>query len=658
MDSTYDEIVKLRKEIEDLNYKYHVLDKPSVSDYEFDALMTRLIELEQEYPEYASPQSPSMRVGGVPLEAFEKVAHTVPLESLNDVFSYDGVREFDTRIRAQLDNIRYTTEPKVDGLSVSLEYENGIFVRGATRGNGTVGENVTENLKTIKTLPLVLSGAPARLIVRGEVYMSKKVFTELNAERELNEVPLFANPRNAAAGSMRQLDPKIASERALDLVVFNIQLVESVSFSNHSETIDYLAGMKFRTIPYKLATSAEEIIAEVQRIGESRAQYPYELDGAVVKLDSLTQREFLGSTSRAPRWAVAYKYPPEIKPSVLKDIVISVGRTGVLTPKGEIEAVQLAGTTVTNVTLHNSAFIADKDIRVGDTLLVRKAGDIIPEVVDVDKSKRPAAATPYVFPTVCPVCGSEAIKEANEAAYRCMGAECPAQLIRMISHYASRDAMNIEGLGEKVVELLVNMELLKSSADLYYLDRAVLKELPRFGERSANNLLLQVENSKKSDLSNLLFAFGIRHIGKRAAKLLASEFGSLESLLSAETATISSIPDIGPVMADSFIKWAQSPQTVHLIGRLREAGVNFKSLIEVEGNKLSGKIFVLTGTLSRFKRSEAAALIESQGGKTSSSVSKKTDYVLAGEDAGSKLDKAVQLGITVLTEDEFETLIK
>jgi len=658
MDSVSNEIAALRKQIEEHNYRYYVLDKPTIPDYEYDKLMRRLRELEAENPEYDAPDSPTHRVGGKALDAFEKVTHPVPLQSLNDVFDFDEVAAFDRRMRQLFgDRTQYVVEPKIDGLSVSLEYENGVFVRGATRGDGIVGENVTENLRTIRSLPMRIDTDLPRLIVRGEVYMSKAVFEELNAEREVLDLPLFANPRNAAAGSLRQLDPKIAAERKLDIIVFNIQAAEGKTFALHSDTLDFLGSLRFRQNTYKVCGTADEVIEEIRRIGEERESFPFDIDGAVVKLNSIIDREIAGSTAKAPRWAVAYKYPPEKKPSVVKNITISVGRTGVLTPKAEIEPVRLAGTTVTNVTLHNSDYITQKDIRIGDTVIVQKAGEIIPEVVEVDKSKRPEWAVPFVFPEKCPVCGADAVRENEEAAYRCTGAECPAQLIRNIAHFVSRDAMNIEGLGPKVIEQLVGENMLRSSADLYYLDAEKLMSLERFGKKSASNLLWQIESSKGNDLSRLLYAFGIRHIGQKASKLIAKEFKSLDAIMEKSVEEIAQIPDIGIIMAESLVMWLKNPQSIHLISRLKEAGVNTEYLQTVKSNRFEGLIFVLTGTLGRHTRAEAAALIEENGGKVSSSVSKKTSYVVAGEDAGSKLDKANALGIPVLTESEFEEML-
>ncbi|MDL2273501.1 NAD-dependent DNA ligase LigA [Oscillospiraceae bacterium OttesenSCG-928-G22] len=654
-----DEILRIREALSRYEYEYHVLDAPSVSDYEYDMLFETLKQLEEKHPELVTADSPTQRVGGEPLSSFRQVTHAVPLESLNDVFDEDGVTEFDRRMRDALgDTLEYVAEPKVDGLSVSLLYENGLFVEGATRGNGLIGEDVTENLRTIRSLPLRLRESPSRLLVRGEVYLSKKRFAALNEEREESELPLFKNPRNAAAGSMRNLDPKVAASRGLDIVLFNIQLLEGERFPRHSDTLDYMRRLGLPTVPYVLVDSAEDLLSEIRRIGDAREGYPYEIDGAVVKINSITQREELGSTAKAPRWAVAYKYPPEEKRSVVKSIDLSVGRTGVLTPKAVIEPVRLAGTTVQNVTLHNADFIVEKDVRIGDTVVVRKAGDIIPEVVSVDATKRPENTEAFRFPEACPVCGAPVLREEGEAAYRCTGIECPAQLVRTISHFASRNAMNIEGLGEKIVIKLVEEGLLKSAADLYYLEKDTLASLERFGDKSAENLLAEIEKSKSNDLSRLLFAFGIRHIGEKASKLISDALLSLDRIRSATVEELTDIHEIGTVMAESLIRFMENPQSAHLIARLREAGVNFESRREVLGDKLSGKTFVLTGTFPALTRNEAAALIEAQGGKVSGSVSKKTDFVVAGAEAGSKLAKAETLGVPVLTEEELLSMME
>ncbi len=652
-------IRELREIISEHSYKYYVLDNPTIHDYEYDALMNELRNLEKDYPQFMSSDSPSVRIGGEALSEFNQVVHRVPLQSLNDVFDFSEVCDFDARMRKLFgENVEYTVEPKVDGLSMSLEYENGIFVRGATRGDGNIGEDVTANLRTIKSLPLRLPDAPESLIVRGEVYMSKKVFEKLNEEREELGIQLLANPRNAAAGSMRQLNPKVAAERKLDIIVFNIQYISGAGFEKHSDTLDFLKGMKFRQIPYTICHTSGQIVDEIKAIGEKRENYPFEIDGAVVKLNSIRDRERVGSTAKAPRWAVAYKYPPEQKATKLKNITVAVGRTGVLTPKGEVTPVRLAGTTVTNVTLHNADFIAEKDIRIGDTVVIQKAGDIIPELVSVDKTKRTGHESVYIFPDKCPVCGAPVTREAGEAAYRCTGAECPAQLIRNISHFVSRDAMDISGLGPKVIEQLVKEEILCSPADLYYLTVEQLTGLDRFAEKSAQNLINSIQSSKKNDLSKLLFAFGIRHIGEKAAKIIAKQFKTIENIQKAELEDLAEIYDIGLVMAESLVSWMKNPQSMHLINRLKEAGVNTEYIDTLVDNRFNGKTFVLTGTLSKYTRAEAGAIIEQYGGKVSSSVSKKTNYLLAGEDAGSKLEKANKLGVTIISEQDLEDMIK
>lgn len=653
-----DEINRLRERLNELNHAYYDLDDPIAEDYEYDMLLRRLSELEAEHPELITPDSPTQRVGGKPLEAFEPVAHAVPMESLQDVFSLDELLDFDRRMRASVPNIRYTVEPKVDGLSVALEYIDGIFVRGATRGDGTTGEDVTSNLKTIRSIPLKIDNAPPRLIVRGEVYMPKKVFEELNSERERDGKPLLANPRNAAAGSLRQLDPKIAKLRRLDIAVFNIQLVEGKDFKTHSETLEWLQSLGFKTIPRKLLSEADEVCAEIERIGEERETYPFEIDGAVIKLDSLSDRRALGSTSKFPRWAAAFKYPPEEKPTVVKSITVQVGRTGVLTPKAIVEPVRLAGTTVTNTTLHNQDFITDKDIREGDTVIVRKAGDIIPEVIGVDLSKRPQGTKPYRLPDFCPVCGAPAQRDIDGAAVRCTGAECPAQQVRAVTHFASRDAMDIEGLGPAVVEALIKNGLIKTAADLYFLKAEPVAELERMGKKSAENLIIAIEKSKHNDLGRLIYALGIRQVGQRAAKDLARSFKTLDAIMEADAETLTELRDIGEVTAQNIVSWFQSPQSKHMIERLRQAGVNFENLDSETDDRFSGQTFVFTGALELFTRSEAEELVERYGGRASSSVSKKTTCVVAGENAGSKLNKARELGIRIITEREFAEMVK
>lgn len=651
------EIERLTAILEEANHQYYVLDAPTMPDYEYDRMLRQLEELEAQYPELASPLSPTKRVGGEALSRFVKYEHEVPLESLQDVFSEDEVAEFDERLRQSVPDAIYSVEPKVDGLSVALEYIDGAFVRGATRGDGRIGEDVTENLKTIRSIPMRLNGAPRRLIVRGEVFMSRAVFEKLNAEREEKGQPLFANPRNAAAGSLRQLDPAIAAARKLDILIFNLQLAEGVSFTTHAQTLDYLRGLKFKVIPYRLCASAAETIAQIRSIGENRYEYAFDIDGAVMKLNDLAQRTQLGSTAKFPRWACAFKYPPEIKDTVLRDIVVQVGRTGVLTPKAVVDPVRLAGTTVTNATLHNQDFISEKDIRLGDTVKIRKAGEIIPEILEVVRSKRPADTIPYRLPAVCPVCGAPVERDIDGAAMRCTGIECPAQLTRNIAHFVSRDAMDIEGLGDSIVEQLIANGQIKSPADIYYLTLDDLKSLWKSGEKAAGKLLVAIEASKANDVSRLIFAFGIRQVGEKAAKVLAKTFGSLDALMQADRETLTQIRDVGAITAENVVAWFANPQSQHMIARLREAGVNFESTIRQEDHRFDGMTFVLTGALSLFKRDEAEAKIEAFGGKAAGSVSKKTTYVVAGENAGSKLKRANELGIPVLSEQDFLNML-
>ena len=652
------EILELRRELNQANYEYYVKDDPTMSDYDYDHKLRRLEELEGAHPELITPDSPTQRVGGKALESFTQVTHRVPLESLQDVFDFDELRAFDQRVRGVEPKVSYSVEPKVDGLSVALEYQDGQFVRGATRGDGLVGEDVTENLKTVKSIPLSIHDVPGTLIVRGEVYMPKKVFHALNEEREKRGEALFANPRNAAAGSLRQLDPKIAAQRRLDIAVFNIQWAENEDFHSHTQGINYLADKGFKVIPHVICSSIEEAVAQVQAIGEGRENYPFDIDGAVIKVDDLAQRQTLGSTAKFPRWAAAYKYPPEVKTSRLTDIVIQVGRTGVLTPKAVLEPVRLAGTTVTNATLHNQDFITEKDIRIGDTVLVRKAGEIIPVVLSVVMEKRPDDAVPYRFPEVCPECGAPVARDEDGAHIRCTGAECPAQLLRNLAHFASRDAMDIEGLGIAVVENLVKAGLVKTPGDLYFLREEDVAELERMGKKSAQNLLSAIEKSKSQDLSRLLFAFGIRQVGQKAGKILAQRFGSLDNLQAATVEELTQVDDIGAITAQSIVDWFASPQSQHLIARLKEAGVNMQAEQKGEDQRFAGRTFVLTGTLDRFTRAEATKMIEDRGGKAAGSVSKKTTYVVAGEAAGSKLRKAQELGVPVLTQEEFLALME
>ena len=652
------EIQSLRRELEQANYEYYVLDNPSMSDYDFDHKLRRLEELESKYPELVTPDSPTQRVGGKVADGFSEVHHRVPLESLQDVFSFEELSDFDQRVRETLSaGVEYDVEPKVDGLSVALEYENGLFIRGATRGDGQVGEDVTENLKTIPSIPLRLPEALPSLIVRGEVFMPKKIFEQLNADRELKGETLFANPRNAAAGSLRQLDPKVAASRKLDIRVFNIQWAEGKTFTTHTETLEYLQEQRFKVIPHYSCSTIQEAAERIAAMGDSREEFPFDIDGAVVKVNNLAERDALGSTAKFPRWAAAYKYPPEQKESVVEDIVVQVGRTGVLTPKAVIKAVRLAGTTVTNATLHNQDFITEKDIRIGDTVLVQKAGEIIPEIVSVLKEKRPEGTVPYHLPDHCPVCGAPVARDEDGAHIRCTGAECPAQRLRHIVHFASRDAMDIEGLGPAVVESLVGAGLVKGPGDLYQLHAGDVELLERMGKKSAENLMAAIEKSKAAGLGRLLFAFGIRQVGQKAGKVLAARFGTLDALMTATEEDLTAVPDIGGITAKSLLDWFANDQSQHLIRTLREAGVSFDSTEAPVGDRLAGKTFVLTGTLPTMDRKEAAALIEAQGGKVSGSVSKKTSYVVAGEAAGSKLKKANDLGIPVLTEEELMKLL-
>lgn len=652
------EIAQLREELERANYEYYVLDQSTMSDFDFDRKLRRLEELEAIHPELATPDSPTRRVGGKVAEGFAEVIHRVPLESLQDVFSMEELEEFDQRVRESVEGVTYDVEPKVDGLSVALEYENGVFVRGATRGDGRVGEDVTENLRTIRSIPMRLPEALPRLIVRGEVFMPRSVFVQLNEERELRGQPLFANPRNAAAGSLRQLDPQIAAQRRLDILVFNIQYVEGKAFTAHVETLNYLKSQRFRVIPHTLCETITQCGERIRAIGDGREKFDFDIDGAVVKVNSLSDRYALGSTAKFPRWAAAYKYPPEQKPSRVLDIVVQVGRTGVLTPKAVVEPVRLAGTTVTNATLHNQDFIAEKDVRVGDTVLVQKAGEIIPEIVSVLKERRPEGTTPYFLPERCPVCGSPVVRDEDGAALRCTGAECPAQLLRHLVHFASRDAMDIEGLGPAAVENLVNTGLLKAPGDLYRLRAEDVEPLDRMGKKSAENLIAAIEKSRQNDLSRLLFAFGIRQVGQKAAQVLARQFGSLDALAEAGAEALTAVPDIGVITAESLTAWFRDPQSRHLIETLKAAGVNMESHAQPVGDRLAGLTFVLTGELTSFTRKEAGERIQALGGKVSGSVSKKTSYVVTGEAAGSKLRKAQELGVPVLDETAFQALLK
>lgn len=656
-------IEQLTRLLEEANHQYYVLDDPRMPDYEYDMLLRELEDLEKQFPQYLSPLSPTQRVGGKALEQFEQVEHPVPLESLQDVFSREELAEFVHKTQDAVSAARFCVEPKVDGLSVALEYIDGRFHQGATRGDGRVGEDVTENLKTIRSIPMVLSGAPHRLIVRGEVYMSRKTFDKLNAQREAAGKALFANPRNAAAGSMRQLDPKIAAQRELDILIFNLQhyegeLPEGIRLSTHEQTIDYLRTLRFLVIPEMVCQDEEEIWQAVAEIDAHRYTLPYDIDGAVIKLNDLNDRLTLGSTAKFPRWAAAYKYPPEIKTTVVQDIVVQVGRTGVLTPKAIVAPVRLAGTTVTNATLHNQDFITQKDIRIGDTVKIRKAGEIIPEILEVELDQRPEGSAPYYLPKKCPRCGADVVRDEDGAFLRCTGSACPAQLARNIAHFVSRDAMDIEGLGGSIVEGLIKLGHLTSAADIYYLTLEDIQGLWKSGSTAAKKLLSAIQASKQQDLGRLIYGLGIRQVGAKAGKALASAFGTMDALMGATLEELTAQPDIGEITAQNILDWFGQPQSQELIRRLREAGVNFSSTRQITDDRFAGKTFVLTGALTRFTRDEATAQIERFGGKAAGSVSRKTSYVVAGENAGSKLKKANELGIPVLSEEAFLEMIQ
>ncbi len=650
-------IAQLSRILDDANYRYYVLDDPQLPDFEYDRLLRELEDLEKAYPELLLPTSPTQRVGGQAVSKFQEVTHQVPLMSLQDVFSFEELDDFLQKIQLEHPGTAFTVEPKIDGLSVALTYENGRFVSGATRGNGMVGEDVTENLKTIRSIPMVIENAPPKLIVRGEVFMPKKSFHDLNERQERDGKPLFANPRNAAAGSLRQLDPKIAAARCLDILIFNVQYAENVTFETHSQTLSYLKERKFKVIDWKLLTDSQDIHSAIVDIDRDREDNSYDIDGAVIKVNDLSLREDLGATAKFPRWAAAYKYPPEIKETTVEDIVVQVGRTGVLTPKAIVAPVRLAGTTVTNATLHNQDFITSRDIRIGDTVQIRKAGEIIPELLEVNLKKRPENTQPYFLPEACPVCGAPVVRDEDGAFLRCTGAECPAQLTRLISHFVSRDAMDVEGLGSAIIESLVEKELLRSPADIYYLSLEDVKSLWQSGELAAKKLINAIEESKGQDLSRLIFALGIRQVGAKTGKVLSSAFGSLDNLANATCEELTQLPDIGAVTAASIYEWFHQPQSQHFIEKLRQAGVNFESKRVISDTRFAGMIFVLTGALSKFTREEASEKIELLGGKVSGSVSKKTSFVVVGENAGSKEKKAKELNIPILTEDDFLAML-
>lgn len=651
------EIKELREKLNENARLYYTLDASTMSDYEYDRLYRRLQELEAAHPEEITSDSPTQRVGDAVLNDFAEVRHPVPLESLEDVFDGDEVKGFLSKVLETLPRAEYSVEPKVDGLSVALEYRDGQFYQGATRGDGRVGEDVTGNLRTVRSIPKNLPEKLPRLIVRGEVYMARSVFDRINEELELEGKPLLANPRNAAAGSLRQKDPKVCAKRQLDIAVFNLQLVEGRSFATHSETLDYLREQGFPVIPHTVLRDPEEILEQIQKLGDNRMDFPYDIDGAVVKLNDLSDRSILGSTAKCPKWAVAYKYPPEQKESRVADIVVQVGRTGVLTPKAVLEPVRLAGTTVTNATLHNQDYVTEKDIRIGDTVVVQKAGEIIPEIVSVVKEKRPEGTKPYHLPDKCPVCGAAVLRDPDGAAVRCTGAECPAQLLRNMIHFASRDAMDIDGVGPAVLQQLIESGLVSNPADLYDLRAEQLEGLDRMGKKSAQNAVDAITRSKENDLWRLIFALGIRQVGAKAAKILATHFGSMDGLRRATAEELTEIDDVGAVTADYITRWMQSDQAADLLARLQKVGVNMECHQELVDRRFAGMTFVLTGALTRFTREEAGEMIELRGGKVSSSVSKKTTYVVAGENAGSKLKKAGELGVSVLSEEDFLALI-
>lgn len=649
-------IEELRKTLRYHSDRYYNDDAPEIEDYEYDMMMRELKELEEKYPEYDALDSPTKKVGGVADNSFESVTHSVRMESLQDAFSKDELREFSNRVEDTVSDVNYVVEPKIDGLSVSLEYRDGVFLRGSTRGNGDVGEDVSGNLRVIHNIPLKLNKSIPYIEVRGEVYMPKKSFERVVDRQIINGEKPFKNPRNAAAGSLRQKDSSVAASRGLDIFVFNIQQIEGVELNSHKESLDFIKELGFNTIPtYKKVDNIEDAIAEIDRIGEARGSLEYDIDGAVIKVDDFSQRDILGSTAKYPKWAIAFKYPPEEKQTKLLDIEIAVGRTGVLTPTAILESVHLAGTTVSRATLHNQDFINEKGIAIGDVVTVRKAGDIIPEVLCVNEHNSNSV---FKFPDVCPSCGEKVYRDEDEAAIRCINPECPAQLLRNLIHFCSRDAMDIEGLGPAIIETFVNEGMIAKTYDIYNLDFNKILSLEGFKETSANNIINSVNNSKNNDLSKLIFALGIRHIGAKAGKLLADYFKDIDLVMNASVDDILQIDGFGKIMAESVVEFFSSDSTKELIAKLKEARVNMKSTNVVEDTRFSGMTFVLTGTLPTLKRAEASKIIESFGGKTSSSVSKKTTYVLAGEEAGSKLDKANKLGVQVISEEEFKEMIK
>lgn len=649
-----DELVVLLNRYSD---SYYNQDNPDIEDYEYDALSNELKALEQAHPEWIRKDSPTQKVGGTASSKFDPVAHTVRMESLQDAFSFGEIEEFAARVKGENEHASFVVEPKIDGLSVSLEYVNGVFTRGSTRGNGDVGEDVTENLKTITSIPKTIDTSIPFLEVRGEVYMPREVFLKLVEEQELNEEKVFKNPRNAAAGSLRQKDAAITKERKLDIFIFNVQQYEGpIELTSHKQSLDYLKELGFHTIPfYTPCADVTEAEAEITRIGEIRYTLPFDIDGAVMKTDDLSLRQDLGSTAKFPKWAIAFKYPPEEKQTTIIDIEIGVGRTGVLTPTAVFEPVLVAGSVISRATLHNQDFINEKDIRIGDVVTIRKAGDIIPEVVTVVSHAE--QGTPYKIPEICPSCGGQVTREEGEAAMRCTNPECPAQLLRVLIHFCSKSGMDIDGLGENVLKLLVEKDLVRTPADIYTLLPGDIASLERMGEKSAANILSAIEKSKQNDLSQLIAAFGIRHVGYKAAKTLAETLGSMDAIMNATPLELLQIEGFGNIMVESIVDFFSHEQTMQTIERLKEYGLNMNSLKTVVDDRFAGKTFVITGTLPSYKRSEAAALIEQFGGKVAGSVSKKTDYLLAGEAAGSKLTKAQSLGVTILNEEEFNQMI-
>lgn len=648
---------QLSEEIEKHNYAYYVLDNPTIEDYQYDELMQEIYRLEKAFPQLITPLSPSQRVGGAAQSSFEKVTHAVQMGSLQDVFSFDELYDFDTRVKQALSNPpTYTVEPKIDGLSVSLEYRDGIFVRGSTRGDGFVGEDITENLRTVKSIPMKLKKALPFIEVRGEVYMPKKSFEKLIKKQEIDGEQPAKNPRNAAAGSLRQKDSKVTAQRELDIFVFNIQQIEGAELTSHKQSLEFMRELGFKVIDgYEFFTDMDRIIEKITAIGDNRGELSYDIDGAVIKIDDFKDRNVLGATAKVPKWAVAFKYPPEEKETVLNEIEINVGRTGALTPVAIFEPISLAGTTVSRATLHNQDIISQLDVRLGDRIIVRKAGEIIPEVVRVKEHTE--KSEPYNIPMICPACGTEAVRDEDEAVIRCPNIDCPAQLLRNIVHFASRNAMNIEGLGSANVELLVNHKLVETVADLYQLTMADILTLPGFKEKSAGNLIAAIEKSKSNELDRLLFALGIKGIGQRSATLLCQRFPTMEQIMNAEREEIVAIENFGDILADNIYNAVREPHRIALIKRLQEYGLNMSFTVKETGKKLEGLKFVLTGTLPTMTRDEAKALIESNGGKCSGSVSSKTNYVLAGEEAGSKLTKAQQLGVAVISEEELMEMI-